>query len=107
MLLIVLLSAPIAVACGEPAIPGETDAALTGFATSTPLLVGPDQDPSELTNEPGGSFDGSIVPAPIESVTIERVAAKPPNASLIVVSGLRSGCESFGGHSLEVVGDVI
>ena len=74
----------------------------TGLATPTPPLPGSDQDPSVLPKGP----DGSTVPAPIESVEIERLAAKPPNATLIVVSGLPSGCKSFGGYSLTREGDV-
>lgn len=44
-------------------------------------------------------------PAPIESVRINRVAAKPPNASLVVVSGLPNSCYEFGGHTFTRDGD--
>ena len=93
LLLLGLLVAILAAACGGP----------SGLATSTPFLPASDRDPSVLGKGP----DGSTVLAPIESVVIERVAAKPPNASLTVVSGLPSGCESFGGYTLDQEGDVI
>ena len=100
---IVLLVGVLAAACGGAATPHDTGPAPTGLASPTPSLPGSDLDPSAL---PKG-LDGSMVPAPIESIEIERVAAKPPDATLIVVSGLRSGCESFGGYSLDREGDVI
>ena len=48
---------------------------------------------------------GAVVPAPVESVEIERLAAKPPNATMIVVSGLPRSCDSFNGYSLTRDGD--
>ena len=57
----------------------------------------------------GGIRDGSLevaeVAAPIESVKIEKVAAKPPNATLIVVSGGLNSCETFKDYVLTRDGD--
>ena len=39
-------------------------------------------------------------PAPIETVRIDKLAAKPPNASLVIVSGLPNSCYEFGGHAM-------
>lgn len=44
--------------------------------------------------------DGVEVLAPIESVEIEKVAAKSPNSTLIVVSGGLNSCESFNDYTL-------
>jgi hypothetical protein len=38
--------------------------------------------------------------APIESVIIDKIAAKPPNAGLTIVSGLPNSCHEFEGHKL-------
>lgn len=45
------------------------------------------------------------VDAPIESIEINKIAAKPPNASMTVVTGLRNGCEEFDQYSLQRTGD--
>ncbi len=42
---------------------------------------------------------------PIESVVIEKVAAKPPNSTLVVVSGGLNSCESFNEYNLTQEGD--
>ena len=46
------------------------------------------------------------IAAPIESVEIVKVAAKPPNASLVIVSGGLNSCESFKDYELTRDGDV-
>ncbi len=46
------------------------------------------------------------VDAPIESIEIHKIAAKPPNATMIVVTGLRNGCEKFDHYSLRRTGDL-
>ncbi|NQW17292.1 MAG: hypothetical protein HQ478_07375 [Chloroflexi bacterium] len=46
------------------------------------------------------------VDAPIERIEITKAAAKPPNASMTVVTGLRNGCESFDDYSLQRTGDL-
>lgn len=46
------------------------------------------------------------VDAPIESIEIHKIAAKPPNASMTVVTGLRNGCEKFDQYSLRRTGDL-
>ena len=46
------------------------------------------------TNGAGGAGFVEIA-APIESLEIVKLAAKPPNASLVIVSGGRNSCESF------------
>ena len=99
--LIGLLVAIPAAACGDAEIPGGTTPAPTGLATPKPPLAGSTQAPSILPKGP----DGAKVPAPIESVEIERLAARPPNATLIVVSGLRSACETFSEYSLTREGE--
>ena len=62
-----------------------------------------------------GSTDGSnntiqpefvVVQAPIESVEIVKVAAKPPNASLVIVSGGLNSCESFNDYTMSREGEV-
>jgi hypothetical protein len=45
------------------------------------------------------------VAVPIESVEIEKVAAKPPNATLKVVSGGLNSCETFKDYALTPDGD--
>lgn len=44
--------------------------------------------------------------APIESIEIHKAAAKQPNASMIIVSGLPNGCAEFEGYSLTRTGDL-
>ena len=46
-------------------------------------------------------------PAPIVSVVIEKEAAKPPNSTLVIVSGLPNGCHELAGHGLKRDGDTI
>ena len=46
------------------------------------------------------------VDAPIESIEIHKIAAKPPNATMIVVTGLRNGCEKFDRYSLRRTDDL-
>ena len=46
------------------------------------------------------------VGAPIESFEITKAAAKSPNATMIVVTGLRNGCEVFDSYDLRRSGDV-
>ena len=46
------------------------------------------------------------MPAPIESIGINKVAAKPPNATMIVVSGLPDDCETSERYSLKRTGDL-
>ena len=83
----------VVAACGSKGADEPTPA-----ATPSPTRPVPGSD-EDLSTNPKGSA-GTVVPAPIESVEIWRLAAKPPNATLIVVSGLRSGCESFNDYSL-------
>lgn len=87
LLFIVLLVGVLAASCGGSDKTEATWTAPASITTQTP------QSPA------------SIVPAPVESVEIERVAAKPPNATMIVVSGLPSGCDSFNGYNLTREGD--
>ena len=57
------------------------------------------------TPSPGSDIGIIVVQAPIESVEIEKVAAKPPNSSLIVVSGGLNSCESFNDYTMTRDGD--
>ena len=66
----------VGLACGSDAEP-----------TSAPLAAEPDRDMVSI-------------PAPIESVEIEKVSAKPPNSTLIIVSGGLNSCESFKDYTL-------
>jgi hypothetical protein len=55
-----------------------------------------------------GDLDRVEVYAPVTGVEIEKVAAKPPNATLIIESGLPNGCYEFGGfRDLKKDGDRI
>ena len=45
------------------------------------------------------------IAAPIESVQIEKVSAKPPNATLVIVSGGLNSCETFQGYELSGEGN--
>ena len=69
------------------------------------------EDETQVTRVPDSDQDPSVpailvVPAPIETIEIEKLAAKPPNATMIVVSGLPSGCHTFNTYSLTQEGDV-
>ena len=101
LLLVGLLVAVLAAACGESAIPRETDPTPMGLATPTPQLPGSGEDPATSQTSP----TATVVLAPVESIQIEKVAAKHPNASMTVVSELPSGCDSFNGYSLTREGD--
>jgi hypothetical protein len=63
-------------------------------ATATPSATGV-PDAANVTE----------VAAPIESVEIEKIAAKPPNATLKVVSGGLNSCETFKDYNLTRDGD--
>ena len=95
-LVIALLVGVLAAACGGQATPEPTQTVPGSTATPTPQLPGPDEDPTPSPTGP----KVTMVLAPVESIEIERIAAKPPNATMIVVSGLPSGCDSFEGYSL-------
>ncbi len=45
------------------------------------------------------------IPAPIESVKVVKESAKPPNATLVIVSGGLNSCETFQGYELSGGGD--
>ena len=53
-------------------------------------------------NEVGGAkvAEPVEIAAPIESVQIVKVSAKPPNATLVIVSGGLNSCETFQGYEL-------
>lgn len=57
------------------------------------------------TNGAGGAGFVEIA-APIESLEIVKLAAKPPNASLVIVSGGLNSCESFRDYELSRDGQV-
>ena len=58
-------------------------------------------------DDDSGLPDGMVrVDAPIESIEIAKAAAKSPNAAMIVVTGLRNGCEVLDSHDLQRDGDV-
>ena len=40
------------------------------------------------------------IAAPIESIKIVKLSAKPPNATLVIVSGGLNSCETFQGYEL-------
>ncbi len=80
---------------------------LTCLAFTLALAVGcADAAPTPTSTPlPGSDIGTIVVQAPIESVDIEKVAAKPPNASLIVVSGGLNSCESFNDYTMTRDGD--
>ena len=92
---VVLLVGILAIACDPWATPGYA-------LNSTPLPAGS----GGIIPTPQTGQTSTVVDAPVESIEIERLAAKPPNATMIVVSALPSGCESFNGYSLTREGDV-
>ena len=100
-LVMVLLVGVLVAACGESATPEVTRTAPGSAGSATSQPPGSGEDPATSQTRP----TGTVVLAPIESVEIERVAAKPPNATMTVVSGLPSGCDSFNGYSLTREGD--
>ncbi len=62
----------------------------------------------ELTRGPTPNPTENMVrvDAPVESIEINKIAAKPPNATMIVVTGLRNGCEKFDKDSLKRTDDL-
>ena len=99
--LVMVLLVGVLAACSEPPTPEATRTAPGSFATPTPQPPGSSEEPTTSGTGPVVT----VVLAPVESIEIERLAAKPPNATMIVVSGLPSGCDSFNGYSLTREGD--
>ncbi len=62
-------------------------------------------EPGDTSSEPAAPSTSKYVTALVESVEIEKVAAKPPNSTMVVMSGLSNGCETFDSYSLERDGD--
>lgn len=83
-------------------------AAAAACTSSTPASPAPgDPDPT-VTSPAIQEPIHREVPAPIESVSLDRVAAKPPNSTLVVVSGLPNGCFEFSRYvNLSLDGDTI
>lgn len=89
--------------------PEPTDSGDVGTATGSP---GAGSSPSSGNSPGSGKPNGTVLPsfvdvvAPIESVEIVKLAAKSPNASLVIVSGGLNSCESFKDYQLSRDGNV-
>lgn len=83
--------------------PEPTDSGDVGTATGSP---GSGDSPG--SGNPGGTDLPSFVDvaAPIESVEIVKLAAKSPNASLVIVSGGLNSCDTFKDYQLSQDGNV-
>lgn len=88
---------------------------LASFAMLVLIACSSGTDDSNGSGDSGdgaGDSDGLNLPsfveiaAPIESVEIVKVAAKSPNASLVIVSGGLNSCESFKDYQISRDGDV-
>lgn len=82
--------------------------AATLFAGLAMLLALACAKGADVPQSPNGTNGAEFVEiaAPIESVEIVKVAAKSPNASLVIVSGGLNSCESFKDYKLTKDGEV-
>ncbi|MEE8363426.1 MAG: hypothetical protein V3S18_05080, partial [Dehalococcoidia bacterium] len=88
-LLLVSVAVFIVVACAEGDVASAPPATAAPAATATPI---PTPTPA-------------VVSAPIEDITIQKWAAKAPNSTMIVTSGLPNGCAAFNDYTITRDGD--
>lgn len=86
---------------------GLITAALVAIVASLVMAAACSSDIEDLSDVEGAKgIQVAEIAAPIENVEIVKLAAKPPNATLVIVSGGLNSCESFKDYELNRDGEV-